>query len=220
MQNGDVIALFPVNMVLFPHMAVPLHIFEERHRLMIDHCLEHNASFGVVLIRSREEGGGRDQPYEVGTLARIGNLQRMEDGRMQLLAVGQERFRVRRLLPDTLPYLEAVVEPWCEHPIESDESYRLLAQELSTAFEHYLRSVLESHGLQMKRLTLPEDPVCLSFVVAASLQTSLAFKQYLLELQDTSERLRLLLKVLDEYMRLPRIQAFEPQNWDSYCSRN
>src|SRR3990172_3261195 len=89
--------LFPLRTVLFPGMPLPLRIFEERYRLMIGRCLEQRAPFGVVLIRSGEEVGGPAEPYDVGTTARIVRVQRLEDGRMNLVALGERRFRIVHL---------------------------------------------------------------------------------------------------------------------------
>jgi uncharacterized protein len=69
------IPLFPLETVLFPYTALPLHIFEPRYREMVMHCLETDSPFGVVLIREgREVGDAEVQVHEVGTLARIGRL--------------------------------------------------------------------------------------------------------------------------------------------------
>ncbi|HXL19893.1 MAG TPA: LON peptidase substrate-binding domain-containing protein, partial [Streptosporangiaceae bacterium] len=73
--------LFPLNVVLFPHMALPLHVFEPRYRKMIGDCLEEGHSFGVVAIREGRETGPAT-PYGVGTLAKIVRIDRLDDGRM------------------------------------------------------------------------------------------------------------------------------------------
>src|SRR4030042_688749 len=103
--------LFPLNTVLFPGTILPLHVFEERYKQMIGACLEENSRFGVVLIRSGDEVGGPPaEPHDIGTAARISGLERLPDGRMNLLAVGEERFRIVRLSRQE-PYLVAEVEP-------------------------------------------------------------------------------------------------------------
>ena len=78
--------LFPLNSVLYPGTLLPLHIFEERYRSMISRCVEEKVPFGVVLVRSGEEVGGPAEPYDVGTTARVARLQRLPDGRMNLVA--------------------------------------------------------------------------------------------------------------------------------------
>ncbi len=103
------LALFPLHTVLFPGAALPLHIFEPRYRQMIGECLETDAPFGVVLIRAGLEVGEPAVPHEVGTLAHIVQHERLEDGRMNLLATAGDRFRILELLTDR-PYLSGRVE--------------------------------------------------------------------------------------------------------------
>src|SRR4029450_7854046 len=97
-------ALFPLNTVLFPGMPLPLHVFEERYKLMVGRCLEEERPFGVVLIRTGQEGGGPAVPHRVGTTAEIATAKHLDDGRMNLLVVGQERVRIRELVRQE-PYL-------------------------------------------------------------------------------------------------------------------
>src|SRR6185503_19425073 len=92
--------LFPLNTVLFPGMRMPLHIFEERYRLMIRECIEQDAPFGVLLIREGEETGGSAVPHGVGTTARITQVEYLDDGRMNIFTIGQERFRLSELSTD------------------------------------------------------------------------------------------------------------------------
>ena len=100
--------LFPLNTVLFPHMPLPLHVFEERYRTMMRDCLDAGHSFGAVAIREGLETGPAI-PYEVGTLAKIVRLDRMDDGRINLLVSGASRFRILETATDR-PYLQGRIE--------------------------------------------------------------------------------------------------------------
>ena len=100
------LSLFPLNVVLFPGMKLPLHIFEPRYRLMIGRCLEHDQDFGVLTARSTPGPGGVTTAYAVGTLARITHVDRLQDGRMNIMTTGVERFRVLQLM-QTEPYIIA-----------------------------------------------------------------------------------------------------------------
>ena len=71
--------LFPLNTVLFPGQVLPLHVFEPRYRKMIATCIEQGAPFGVALIQDSEQVGGPTKPYEVGTTARITQVERLDD---------------------------------------------------------------------------------------------------------------------------------------------
>ena len=100
--------LFPLNTVLFPDATIPLHVFEERYRLMVQMCLDGDSMFGVVLIKSGSEVGEPAEPHSVGTVARIEDVNRADDGRMLLRVKGVERFAIRRITQQ-LPYIEADV---------------------------------------------------------------------------------------------------------------
>ena len=83
--------LFPLNVVLFPGVVLPLHIFEPRYRQMIAECFQQKTPFGVVLARP-ESLPLQEEPYPVGTMAEIHNLSQLEDGRYVLMAIGCSDF--------------------------------------------------------------------------------------------------------------------------------
>src|SRR5512147_2655499 len=88
--------LFPLNTVLFPGMPISLHIFEPRYKLMIEQCIQIAQPFGVVLIREGVEAlGPSAEPHQIGCSAQITQVERLEDGRMNIVAVGVERFQIR-----------------------------------------------------------------------------------------------------------------------------
>src|SRR5260370_10948037 len=92
--------LFPLNTVLFPGMALPLHIFEPRYRLMIEECLNTGGAFGIVLISSGREVGEPAVPHSVGTTAHISGVERLPDGRFNIEIIGQQRFHIVSLEND------------------------------------------------------------------------------------------------------------------------
>lgn len=101
--------MFPLGSVLFPHMPLPLRLFEPRYLKMLGQLLEAQApEFGVVLIERGPEVGGGDQRFGIGTMARIVQVDAREDF-IALLAMGTSRFRVTRWLADD-PYPQAQVE--------------------------------------------------------------------------------------------------------------
>lgn len=95
--------MFPLGTVLFPHMMLPLHIFEPRYRALIHDVLESDREFGVTLISRGHEVGGGDLRTDVGTVAKVVQAEEMDDGRWLAISVGARRFRVERWLPDA-PY--------------------------------------------------------------------------------------------------------------------
>jgi hypothetical protein len=102
--------LFPLNTVLCPGIALPLHVFEDRYRALVRHCLETTSPFGIVLIREgRGVGAGAIAFSGIGTIAEIRDASRRDDGRFDLLVVGTRRFGVRSVLEGRGPYLVADV---------------------------------------------------------------------------------------------------------------
>src|SRR5919108_1993076 len=102
------IPLFPLHAVLCPGIALPLHIFESRYRLMTEHCLATKQPFGIVLILDgREIGSGSVSIASVGTLAEIRESNRYPDGRYDLLVVGSGRFSIDSVDSGREPYLVA-----------------------------------------------------------------------------------------------------------------
>src|ERR1043166_5567751 len=113
--------LFPLKLVLFPQLMLQLHIFEDRYKAMISHCIERNQPFGVALIRQGEEVGPPAVPYEVGCVARILAVKHLEDGRMHLLIAGESRFRILEYSEADLPYLTGMVETLEDLPLSETE---------------------------------------------------------------------------------------------------
>jgi Lon protease-like protein len=145
------IPLFPLHTVLSPGLALPLHVFEDRYRLMVRRCLDSSAPFGVVLIREGSEvaprGGGPQELAiaSVGTFAEIREASRHSDGRWDLLAVGAGRFVIDTVRSDEQPYLVAEVEPLDDEP--GDEAAAdALAQRVSRRFVDYLRLLQPRDG--------------------------------------------------------------------------
>lgn len=187
------IPIFPLNTVLFPGMLLPLHIFEPRYREMIQRCLEGDRTFGVCLINSGVEVGGDADPFPIGTTCEIRAVEPLEDGRMHLVTLGVERFRIRRLIREA-PYLEAEVEP-----IPDDEPAELgdLPDAVRDATEQYIRHALQQQGESSHGFDLPEDPVALSHLLGYVLPAEPRVRQELLE-SSVQERLRRGLQLLRE----------------------
>src|SRR5204862_968815 len=89
--------LFPLpNLVLFPHIVVPLHIFEERYKLMINGCIDRGEVFGLVLLREGAEEEKDDTIHRVGVTSRIVEVERLDEGRLNIFCEGEKRFRIHR----------------------------------------------------------------------------------------------------------------------------
>src|SRR5258706_11763431 len=101
--------MFPLGTVLYPHVLIPLRIFEARYREMTRDLLAGDGRFGVVLIERGSEVGGGDTRSDFGCVAQLVQAQQAPDGRFALMAIGVERLRVHEWLPDD-PYPRAVVQ--------------------------------------------------------------------------------------------------------------
>jgi Lon protease-like protein len=138
--------LFPLNTVLCPGIALPLHIFEDRYRAMVRHCLETTSPFGVVLIREgRESGTGTISFTGIGTIAEIRDAGPYDDGRYDLLVVGTRRFEIRRVLSGKRPYLVAEVDVLEEAVGNEDVAHRL-AMTATRRFVTYLELLQPRSG--------------------------------------------------------------------------
>lgn len=179
--------LFPLNVVLFPGMELPLHIFEPRYRLMINECYEQNSPFGVVLARP-ESQPLHEKPYPVGTMAEIEALDRMADGRMNLLARGSQRFRILSE-HHAKPYLSGTVEIYRDTG-EAEPTLDTIAQQARTLFHAYLDTLLEIIGRGELDFSLPEGAEELSHFIAHLMDVQDEQKQHMLELTSTPQRLQ------------------------------
>jgi len=182
------IALFPLHTVLFPEMPLPLHVFEERYRQLVARSLENGQPFGVVLIARGGEAGPPATPRQAGTLARIAGVQHLEEGRLNILCVGTERFRILEHTAAEAPWVTGIVEAFRDVPADA-ASLRPLQEEVGGLFGAYIGGLLGLAGVETPEYELPEEPEAFSFVVAAVLPFDAESRQELLELTDTATRL-------------------------------
>jgi Lon protease-like protein len=173
--------LFPLNTVLFPGVELPLHIFEDRYRLMINECLAGSRDFGVLLAGAAMEGNGLVVGQAVGTSARITQIQRLEDGRMDIVTTGMQRFRVLQLLR-VKPYMIGRVEGF---PLEEVDSAPVtdLVPQVASLFTQYLRLAGEVLGSLIEIESIPRDASGLAYTIAMGLQVSLRDRHQLLTIR-------------------------------------
>lgn len=192
--------LFPLGTVLFPGLVLPLHIFEGRYRKLVADLLALPEGtprrFGVVAIRMGREVGedGVSALHEVGCTAELRQVQRHEDGRYDIVAVGGTRF--------TLVALEPPVEG---EPLHAEVT--LLAERIgrdaaeaavrtAAAFARYQAALVELRGEPVVTGDLPSEPLLLSYLVAAAVVVPFNDRQRFLETPDAAARLRLALATI------------------------
>jgi hypothetical protein len=138
--------LFPLHTVLCPGIALPLHIFEDRYRELVRHCIDTSSPFGIVLIRDgREVGGGSVSFSAVGTLAEIRQAGRYPDGRYDLLVVGTGRFSIEKVRAGERPYLIAEATKIDDEVLDEEEATRL-ANRATRRFVRYLELLQPRDG--------------------------------------------------------------------------
>jgi Lon protease-like protein len=180
-----VIALFPLNIVLFPGGPLPLRIFETRYVDMVRRCMRESEKFGVVLIREGNEVGPAET-VDVGTLAEIVDFHQLSDGLLGLSCVGGRRFRIRSRSRQSDGLNLAEVEHLPPEPaVPVPERHARLPQLLKNVLPQ-LGEVYE--GLEMHL----DDAAWVGHRLAEILPISLADKQSCLELDDPIQRLDIL----------------------------
>jgi ATP-dependent Lon protease len=181
----ELIPLFPLQVVLFPKTALPLHIFEPRYREMTRHCIETQSPFGIVLVREGELA-------QTGCTAIIVKvLKKYDDGRSDILTAGQTAFRLVRTHNEK-SYMEADVEYLEEDFLGADT-------EISSRLETLCN---QCHEILYGEPALPfetEGGISLAYHVASELPLELAFRQELLEIRSEVQRQSRLVVHLEEW---------------------
>lgn len=193
MTDGPVavpLPMFPLGTVLFPHMALPLHVFEERYRSLVRDCLRHGQEFGVVLIERGMEVGGGDSRFSVGTVARIRESAQFPDGRWALICTGTRRVRVRSWLPDD-PYPVALVEDLPDPVLDPSDHAALAEAEAAVRRALALAGELDEAPVP-STFDLDADPAVAAWHLPAASPLGPVDRQRLLEVDDPAHRLRLL----------------------------
>ena len=179
MKSNNLISLFPLGLVLLPGQVLPLHIFEERYKLMIRECIENNQQFGIVLY----DGG---KLYSAGCTAAIQEITKeYDDGRMDIVCVGRKRFIIKELIEDR-PYMEGKVVYF------DDINEDISAETLSSA-EKGIDILVEYFGVirteEMSETNSIINLIRISFQLSSTEGFSLEEKQRFLEMTSTSKRI-------------------------------
>ena len=185
------IGLFPLGMVLLPHERVPLHIFEDRYKELIQECVGAEQPFGLILAEE-------DELADVGTLARVEDVtRRFPDGRMNILVEGLQRFRVVELT-DGRSFATASV-----HELVDTDTGETVAdtEALLAAFAE----LAEAADAEAPSVSTEEDQ--LSFRLATRVELENSPRQQLLELDSEGARTRYLTKLFSELKRSITRQA-------------
>ena len=197
MPSQTVIPLFPLGLVLLPQMPLPLHIFEERYKLMIGECIDSHTAFGLVFFN----GSGIQT---IGCTASIvGVLKRYSDGRLDILTHGEKRFVIKDMY-DRKPYLEGRVTFFDDEPDENTEACQKLARRGMALLKQFttIAEIQDEYGFSE---TL--DFKSVSFVIAGCEGFSKEEKQRFLEMTSTYNRLKKCVAALVKIIERTKITA-------------
>ena len=173
------IPLFPLGLVLLPEMPLPLHIFEERYKLMIGECLSEGREFGIVFFKGTDI-------QTIGCTASIQKvLKRYDDGRLDILTLGKQRFVINEM-HDRKAYLEAGVNFFDDEFEENPVSCQMLAEKGLTLLKQFIGISGEQVEYDFFDIT---DFKSISFLIAGCEGFSYEEKQQFLEMSSTHERL-------------------------------
>jgi Lon protease-like protein len=185
-MSEELLSLFPLQVVLFPHARLPLHIFEERYKVLVGECIKDDREFGVNLLREGEISG-------VGCSAVVVSvLKKYDDGQMDIVVEGKRRYRVRRTYQERAPYLVGHVEYLAPAAETID---RRLADETIRLYNTLVNLVYREKVEEVEEGCLDSE---LSFLLAQKAGMDLLQRQQLLE--SSSEKQRLLM--IKEYLTI------------------
>lgn len=188
------IPMFPLSLVLFPEQILPLHIFEDRYRTMVEEIIDDDREFGVVLIERGSEVGGGDTRKSIGTLAEIIDSEKSNDGRWLLITKGTKRIETSRWLEDS-PYPRAEISF-----LDEEEFISCDAQEWLKIVTHMRRvlAILAELGDDVAPISIniSEEPLLGSFQMSSILPITPFDSQKLLEVASVDERCALLKRFL------------------------
>lgn len=165
------IPVFPLETILFPGMPLQLHIFEKRYRIMVEEALQTEPVFGISLIKKGDEAYDLETvPYSIGTIARIVEMETLDNGQYIITVIGENRFQINALHHDK-PYLSASIS---DFPLEYKrplDVYRRI-RPLRRRVKSYLKIMaqLGEGELDMSQIELPDDPISLLYLAASLLQ--------------------------------------------------
>jgi uncharacterized protein len=209
---SETMPLFPLGTVLYPGLVLPLHIFEERYRQLVGDLLDgpEPREFAVIAIRKGRETGvdGVSALHEIGCTARLRRVMRHDDGRFEVVTVGTQRFRLLEL-DHSRPYLRGEIELLTEETGDGAAA-ALAVQVVQRTFREYLDALATQGAAQIEVPDLPDEPVLLSYLVAASVIVDLGDRQALLAEPDAAGRLAAERTLLSRETRILRTLTSTP----------
>lgn len=200
---SDLLPLFPLpNVVLFPNVFLPLHIFEPRYREMIGDALKSDRLIGMALLQPKWEGSyeGRPPVYPIGCSGLITHVERLDDGRYNIVLRGLERFRILRE-DHARCYRRAQVEPLMQSPLRPEDREAIRTQR--SKLEALLAPAVEKAGADPRTAAALADEDLVN-ALAQYLDLDALEKQALLEHNSLRKRAESLVELLEMKIMIAR----------------
>ncbi|MES2522895.1 MAG: LON peptidase substrate-binding domain-containing protein [Gemmatimonadota bacterium] len=183
------IPIFPLGLVLFPGVAVPLHLFEPRYRQLLADIKDTTRRFGIIAampgVRERDLPLGR-----AGCVAEVSDIELMPDGRANILVTGRERFTLDAFVEDPAEYNVADVLPFSDQDTVPRVALAVAADEVVSRFQQVITAVRKLNGEERGPYPeLPDDPGLVSFAIAGMIDLDLTQRQALLTERSAATRL-------------------------------
>jgi Lon protease-like protein len=192
-------------------MQLKLHIFEERYKKMINACIEEQKPFGVVLIKDGIEAlGTMATPHTVGCTAQITDLQRLPYDRMNIVATGQQRFRISKITK-TNPFLVADVD-YFSPAVDNENQTNQYARLLRPLVIEYLDILSRVEEINFNKSQIPRAPRAIAQVASILLQAENEKKQELLSIQRLSLLMRQLVEIYNLETMLLNVRISPPDD--------
>jgi ATP-dependent Lon protease len=208
--------LFPLPLVLFPGVPLPLHIFEPRYQRMLGDIRASDSLFGLSYFDVDEAENALPPVGHIGCVAEVTEVQSLPEGRSNIMTVGLIRYRLESYVDNGGPYLVGRVSFF----EDEEEDAAFLEQRADEVLKIFMRIARAVRVINDERASLPDlpqtDPERLSFLIAAAMDLDTEVKLELLELRSTSERLKrlrdLLARAVSSYEERARIHAISKKN--------
>jgi Lon protease-like protein len=196
-QIPENLPIFPLpNVVLFPNMFLPLHIFEPRYKKLVRDCLAGNKLLGIILLRRGwENEEGDPTPYEIGGMGQITKVVKLPNGNMNILVQGLLKVKTLEYLEVDEPYRIAKIEG-INDQFDPSEALTALTQQLTRMYRNAISFRYRKAKDLIAPLNLLASPQDIAYFIVSNLQLDAHEKQLILETVSGQEQIRKLIRFL------------------------
>lgn len=182
-QHQSTLPLFPLSVVIFPGSRLPLHIFEERYKILINECIAERKLFGINLVYE-------NKVRSIGCAVNVVEvLERRDDGTMEIIVEGTRRYTLHHFADTRQPYQVGAISYY-----DDADDERVDPELVDTAVQLYNRFVALAFKGTVHALSSFADDACLSFIMVQKSGLELVQRQLFLTMKSENERLKFLVR--------------------------